>query len=223
MNHCLKPTLLKFATTAVLAASAALPACAAPQSGPTSTVVYIGGNDLVIKSSEGTILNYVIPAGFKFTAAGKPATLADLKPGTKLTAPVNIGVDPVVIVGIKTAKAKVYAVTQPDDLTLIMTDGSKEFSVPTGTTFMVDGKPTPFSALKPDSMVDVTVVTPQAEGAEPVAPPATPTLVGALIVEKGEDLPAAGTHLPLYGLLGLTMLLAGFALLRFRKPATAAI
>jgi hypothetical protein len=212
--------LLKFAILTVLAASAALPA-AAVTSGPNSTVVYIGGNDLVLKASDGTILNYVIPAGFKFTAAGKPATLADLKPGTKLTAEVNIGVDPVVVADIKTAKAKVYAVNPPDGLTLIMSDGSKDFSVPTGTTFTVDGKPTPFSALKADAMVEVTVITPAAEGAEPAPAPATPPLTGALIVEKGEDLPSAGTHLPLYGVLGLTMLLAGFALLAFRKPAQA--
>ena len=45
----------------LLAASAVAPSLFAqdkPSSGPTSTVVYIGGNDLVIKSSDGKLLNY---------------------------------------------------------------------------------------------------------------------------------------------------------------------
>lgn len=212
------------ATLLALAVSAALPAMAAPGSGPTSTVVYVGGNDLVLKASDGKILNYTVPAGYKFTSGGKQVTLSELKTGATLTAPVATGADPQVVSSITVTKAKVYAVTPPDTVTLIMSDGSKDFTLPAGESFWVDGKATPLSSLKPDTMVDVTVVTPAADGAEAGSAPATPAMAGTLLLAKTDELPSAGTNLPLYGLIGVSMLLAGFALLRFRRqPARAVI
>jgi LPXTG-motif cell wall-anchored protein len=207
---------------AALAFSCALPAfCSAPTSGATSTVVYVSGSDLVLKAADGTILNYTVPASYEFSVAGKKAALADLKPGVTLTGPVSTGADPQVIASITTAKAKVYSVTPPDTITLILSDGSKDFVVPSGASFMVNGAATPLASVKPDAMVDVTLLTP-APDANPVPPPATPSLMGTLLVAKAEDLPSAGTNLPLYGLFGVALLLAGFALLRFRRPAARA-
>jgi LPXTG-motif cell wall-anchored protein len=211
----------RFALTALLALASAAPAVAAlPSSGPTSTVVYVSGSDLVLKASDGSILNYTVPAGYKFTSGGKQVMLADLKPGAALTAPVSTGVDPQVIASIAVTKAKVYAVTPPDAITLILSDGSKDFTVPSGVMFSVGGAATPLASLKPDTMVDVTLLTPAAD-ANPVPPPATPPLSGALLIAKTEDLPSAGTNLPLYGIAGLCMVLLGVAFLSFRKRAPA--
>jgi len=212
---------LKLATLLVLAASTALTAvAAAPSSGPTSTVVYTGGNDLVLKAADGKVLNYMVPAGYKFTAGGKQLTLAELKPGLTLTAPVSTGKDPQVVAAIAVLKAKVYGTAPPDGITLTTPMGAKDFVVPAGTTFMVGGAPTTLSALKSDTVIEATLVTPLAEGADPVPPPATPPMSGVLLVTKMDDLPLAGTDLPLYGVAGLFTLMLGFALLRFRKPVS---
>ncbi len=207
---------------AVLFAASAVPMLAqAPSSGPTSTVVYVGGNDLVIKSSDGKLLNYTVPSGVKFTSGGKQVGLSELHPGTKLGAPVSTGFDPQVVSGVAVVKGKVYAVTPPDGVTLLLSEGVKELSVPTGTTFMVDGKPLKVADLKPDMMVEATIVTTAAPDATSAS--VTPPMSGTLLVARtasADDMPAAGTNLPLYGVMGAITLLFGIGLLAFtRKPA----
>lgn len=209
---------LKFAALFALTASAVLPALAqAPASGPTSTVVYAGGDDLVIKSADGKLLNYNVPAGTKLTAGGKQVGVSDLKPGTKLTAPVAGTAQ--VVTGVQVVKGKVYGITPPNGVTLSLAEGVKDLTVPAGTTFMVDGKKLAVSDLKNDMMVEATIVTTAADGASAGSAPAQS---GALLVAKAageEELPAAGTHLPLFAACGLALLAAGFALMGFRKPA----
>ena len=209
---------LRLATALVLAASAVAPALAVT-SGPTSTVVYVAGNDLVLKAADGKILNYTaVPASTTFASAGKPLTFAQLKPGTELSAPVSTGSDPQVVASITVMKAKVYGTAPPDGITLTTPQGAKDFVVPAGATFMVGGKALPLTALASDVTIDATIITPAADGADTPAP-VPPPLTGTLLITKADELPLAGTNLPLYGLLGFAMLLLGFALLR-RKPAT---
>jgi hypothetical protein len=204
-----------------LAAALLLTACspcfgqAKPSSGPSSTVVYVSGNDLVLKASDGKLLNYTVPSGVKFASGGKQCSLADLHPGDKITAPVVTGFDPAIVSGIAVVKGKVYAVTPPDGVTLLLSEGVKELQVPTGTTFMVDGKPMKVSELKPDMMVEATVVTTAAD-ATTASATSVPPLKGVLLVAKtaaADDMPSAGTNLPLFALLGGLMLILGSALL----------
>jgi hypothetical protein len=212
-------TCLKLAAVLVLASSAALPA-AAQASGATSTVVYAGGDDLVIKASDGKLLNFTVPKGTTFTTGGKQVSLSELKPGAKLTAPVSTGSDGQIVTSIAVAKGKVFVVTPPDGVTLSLAEGTKELAIPAGTTFMVDGKKLTASELKPGMMVEATIVTTAADGASVAS---APPLSGALLIahEAGaEDLPAAGTHLPLFAALGAACLAVGFALLAFRKPVS---
>jgi len=210
---------LKLATALILAASAVVPAFAVT-SGPTSTVVYVAGNDLVLKAADGKILNYTsVPAATKFASEGKPLTFAELKPGTQLSAPVSTGTDPQVVATIAVMKAKVYGTAPPDGITLTTPMGAKDFVVPAGVTFMVGGKSLPLTALASDVTIDATIITPAADGADgPI--PVPPPLSGTLLIAKSDELPLAGTNLPLYGLLGFALLLLGFAMLRFRKPAS---
>ena len=199
-------TTLLFFTTSVLSLAAQ-----APGSGPSSTVVYVGGDDLVLKSSDGKLLNYTVPSGVKFSVASGKVSLAELKPGAKITAPVVTGFEPKIVSGISVVKGKVYAVTPPDGVTLLLSEGVKELSVPAGTLFLVDGKSLKVSELKPDMMVDATIVT--TADAAAASATATPPLVGTLLVAKGasaDDMPAAGTNLPLIGLLGAMFLMMGF-------------
>ena len=49
------------------------------------TVVYVSGNDLVVKMEDGNLKHFVVPSDYKLTVDGKPVYVQDLKPGTKLT------------------------------------------------------------------------------------------------------------------------------------------
>jgi hypothetical protein len=207
---------LKLATLLVLGASAALPAVA-QASGATSTVVYAGGDDLVVKASDGKLLNFTVPAGTKLTAGGKQVSVAELKPGAKLTAPVA-GTGQIVT-GVSVTKGKVFGVTPPDGITLSLAEGTKDLVIPAGTTFMVDGKKLTVAELKAGMTVEATIISTAADGSSATS---TPAPAGTLLVAKAaaaeEDLPAAGTHLPLFGALGAGCLALGLVLLTFRKP-----
>ena len=196
-------------------------------SGPSSTVVYVSGNDLVVKASDGKLLNYSVANGTMFSADGKEVPLSALTPGTKLTKPVSTGFDPDIIGAVQVVKGKVFAATPPDTVTLSLADGIKELKVPENTKFSVDGKELTIAELKPDMLVEATVVTTIAPDAKPEvanAPaPSAPTLSGALLVSKtpgagDQSLPEAGTNLPLYGLLGMILLAMGAALMFWRRP-----
>jgi hypothetical protein len=188
-------------------------------SGPTSTVVYVSGDDLVLKAADGKLLNFTIPSGYKFSANGKQVGMSDLKPGTKLTAPVSAGT-PLVVTSVNVVKGKVYNTAPPDAVTLMLPEGAKDLTVPVGTIFLVDGKQLTVSQLKNDTMVQATIVTTDTSGGSATsAPPLSGTLLVAHTGGAAEDLPAAGTHLPLFAALGIASLTLGFALLSFRRPA----
>jgi LPXTG-motif cell wall-anchored protein len=224
------PRCFRVATVLAFAVSAAAGlAQVKATSGATSTVVYVSGDDLVVKASDGKLLNYTVASGTKFTAGPKTMTLAELKPGTQLTKEIATGFDPKIISGVQVVKGKVFAVTPPDGVTLSLADGIKELTVPAGTTFTVDGKSIKIDALKPDMMVEATIVTTIADTAKPEvanAPaPKAPSQTGTLLVAKtlGDDaaaLPEAGTKLPLFGVMGLCLLMLGAGLFFVRKPAS---
>ncbi len=215
----------------VLAFSACTFTCALAQvkasSGSSSTVVYVSGNDLVVKASDGKLLNYSVAAGTMFDEGGKAVPLSALTPGAKLTKEVTTGFPPDIIASVAVVKGKVFAATPPDVVTLSLADGIKELAVPTGTKFMIDGKPMGITDLKPDMMVEATVVTTVAPDAKPevanAAAPAAPALSGVLLVSKtpglGDSaLPEAGTNLPMYGVFGMLLLAIGAAMTFWRKP-----
>jgi LPXTG-motif cell wall-anchored protein len=212
---------------AVLVFSAFAAVAEKASSGPTSTVVYVGGNDLVVKSASGKLLNYSVAKGTMFTADGKSVGLEGLKPGSKVTKEISTGFDPDVISAVQVVTGKVFAATPPDVVTLSLAEGIKELTVPTGTTFSVDGKSVTIADLKAGATVTATIVTTVgADDPKALSAPApeAPAMSGALLVAKtGGDaaLPEAGTNLPLYGVLGLIMLSLGAFLMFFRRGVRA--
>jgi len=182
-------------------------AWAGPEAAIGATVVYVSGNDLLIKATDGRLLNYSVPAGFQFTIASGKVALKDLKAGAVLTGPVATGSEPLVIGHVVTVKAKVYVARPPDTVTLILSDGSQDFIVPAGTMFAVNGASVPLSGLKRNDEVEATLLMAgKGDGS-------TPALKGALLVEKSEDLPQAGSLLPALVLAGFGMVLLGMVMM----------
>jgi len=207
----LKPRPFKAVRTVLLIVAMVLAGLSARAGGPEAaigaTVVYVSGNDLLIKATDGRLLNYSVPAGYQFTIASGKVVLKDLKAGAVLTGPVATGSEPLVIGHIAAVKAKVYVARPPDTVTLILSDGSQDFVVPTGTMFAVNGASVPLSGLKRNDEVEVTLLMAgKGDGS-------TPALKGALLVEKSEDLPQAGSLLPALVLAGFGMVLLGMVMM----------
>jgi hypothetical protein len=51
----------------------------------SGTVIYLSGNDLLVKLSDGEVEHFVVPDSATFTVDGKQMSLHELKPGTHLT------------------------------------------------------------------------------------------------------------------------------------------
>jgi len=178
-----------------------------PEAAIGATVVYASGNDLLIKATDGRLLNYTVPAGYQFTIDGGKVGLKELKPGAVLKGPVATGSEPLVIGHIETVKAKVYAARPPDTVTLILSDGSQDFTVPAGTMFSVNGASVSLGGLKRNDEVEATLLMAgKGDGS-------TPAQKGALLVEKSEDLPQAGSMLPTFVVAGFGMVMVGMVMM----------
>jgi hypothetical protein len=178
-------------------------AWAGPEAAIGATVIYVSGNDLLIKATDGRLLNYSVPAGYQFTIDSGKVGLKELRAGAVLKGPVATGSEPLVIGHVETVKAKVYVARPPDTVTLILSDGSQDFTVPAGTMFAVNGAQVPLSGLKRNDEVETTLLMAgKGDGT-------TPALKGALLVEKSEDLPQAGSMLPTVVAIGSGMMLLG--------------
>jgi len=207
----------KFVLGAVMilcALGASETAWAGPEAAIGATVVYVSGNDLLIKATDGRLLNFSVPAGYQFTIASGKVALKDLKAGAVLTGPVATGSEPLIIGHVETVKAKVYVARPPDTLTLILSDGSQDFVVPSGTMFSVNGAAVPLTGLKRNDEVEATLLMAgKGDGS-------TPALKGVLLVEKSEDLPQAGSLLPAVVVIGFGMMIFGMGMLIWSRRRT---
>ncbi len=196
------------------------------------TVVYVSGNDLVVKGENGQVRHFVVPDSQTFIVDGKNVTVHELKPGTELTATVTTTNTPTEVKTVKTGKGTV-AFVSPPYLTVTLENGqNKRVRVPEGQKFLVDGEEKTVFDLRKGMKLSWTMVrtTPQIDvtrdvtvtgQAPPPPPPPTPTLVGALLIEEPPapapapapaELPKTASLVPLVGLLGLLSLAASFGL-----------
>jgi hypothetical protein len=173
-------------------------------------VLYVSGNDLVVKMDTGEIRHLNVPDTARATVDGKELSVHDLKPGMKLQRTITTTSTPKTVTTIRTIQGTVFAVIPPSNLILSFPDGSpnKSYNVPKDQKFVIDGKPYSAFELKKGMKVGATVVTDssdvavsetrRATGTSPVAaapppPPPTPVVyVGVLLIE----VPAPATPPP---------------------------
>jgi LPXTG-motif cell wall-anchored protein len=163
-----------------------------------------------------------------------------LKVGTHLTQTVTTKTVPETVKTVRTIDGKVWYVNPPSMVILTLPDGTnKEYKVPKGQMFNIDGKQQSVFHLKKGMNVSATVVTEApatvvtqnklvAGVAPPSAPPPAqpmPETVDVLLIETSNPapqptqtaaaepapkaLPKTGSEWPLVGLLGLGSLAAG--------------
>jgi hypothetical protein len=204
-------------------------------------VVYVSGNDLVVKTDDGKVKHFTVPEGATATVDGQQMSIHDLKPGMKLQQTITTTTTPEIVKTVRTIKGKVWQVQPPVSVILKLPDGTnQQYKIPKGQKFDVNGQQTDAWGLKKGMEVTATVIkeTPEdvvaqtrtttGEMPTPPPPPATPPQEGVLLVEveeapapaqvaqaeKPATLPQTASFLPLIGLVGALALGLGLKIAR---------
>ena len=203
-------------------------------------VVYVSGNQLVVKMEDGTMRDFPnVPESARVTVNGQQMGIHDLKPGMKLEKTITTTTTPKTITTVQTVTGKVWHVNAPSSVILTLEDGTnQQFKVPKGQMFMVNGNKTDVFGLRKGMKVSATKVVEESAtevaqhhslaGTMPPPPPpdapiliavAVPTPAPAAAAAPEKELPKTGSPLPLIGLLGLLCLGGSFMLKVSRNRA----
>ena len=191
----------------------------------SAEVVYVSGNDLVVKADDGQVKHFVIPEDFKFNVDGKDLSVHELTPGMHLTRTITTTTVPQTVQTVRTIQGTVWYVNPPSTVILTLPNNTnKQYKVPKDQKFEMGGQTYDVFSLKKGMKISATVLTESPKivssstravtGEAPPPPPATPPVVGALLIEEPVTapppsemaqaaLPKTGSMIPLIGLLGL--------------------
>ena len=104
-------------------------------------VIYVEGNDLVLKMENGKIEHLVVPDSDKFTIDGKEVSVNELVPGTKLTQTITTTTTPRYVNSIRVLKGKVWHVSPPRSLILTLPNHTNQaYTVPDHAKFTLAGR-----------------------------------------------------------------------------------
>jgi len=206
-------------------------------------VVYVSGNDLIVKMDDGTIRHIPnVPESARVLVNGQELGIHDLKVGMKLQRTVTTTSTPKTVTTVKSVTGKVFHVSPPNSVILILEDGSsQQFKIPSGQKFNVDGQMVDAWGLKKGMKVSATKVVEEPvtqveqqrklTGTMPPPPPAPPADVPIIVAVVGpapaapaaapeaapKALPKTASDLPLIGLIGLFSMLMMFGVRLVRK------
>jgi hypothetical protein len=199
-------------------------------------VVYVEGNDLVLKLEDGKVEHLRVPDSDVFTIDGRDVSVHDLTAGTRLSQTITTATTPHYVNSVQTIKGKVWHVNAPNTVIVSLPDGKNHiFRVPPHAKFYVNGEPRSVHDLRTGMTFEATIVTDDTHtvvsqnktmvGQAP--PPPLPRLVGVLLFPTLRELvpeptpvgtvtaehawaqatlPQTASPLPLMALLGLMAL-----------------
>ncbi len=149
-------------------------------------VVYVSGNDLVVRTEDGQIRHFPnVPDSIRITVDGQQLSVHDLKVGMKVQRTITTTTTPKMVTTVKTVTGKVWHVSPPNSVILTLEDGkNQEFKIPKDQKFKVDGAMVDAFGLRPGMIITATkivevpeeVVSQQRKltGTMPPPPPAPP-------------------------------------------------
>lgn len=155
-------------------------------------VVYVEGNDVVLKATDGEVRQFEIPDTCKFSIDGKDVTVHEMKPGMKLTATIFTAAPPRWVESVEVIE--VGKVWKNVGSTLIITTPggeNKMFRVPSGGKVTIDGNEKTLDQLREGDRITATIVKTTIPGETGSAgavvhkAPRTPARVGALLIDEG--------------------------------------
>lgn len=207
-------------------------------------VVYVSGNNLVVKMEDGTLRHFDnVPESATVTVDGKQLNVHQLQPGMKLEKQTITTTTPKTITTIKTVTGTVWHVSPPNSVILRMENGeNQQFKIPKGQKFTVDGQVTDAFGLKKGMKVDAQKVVeesaieiaqevkrtgiapppPPAPNADipiliAVAPASAPPVETAAAEPAPKQLPKTASDFPLIGVLGALLCAASLTAMAIRK------
>ncbi len=258
MNLFKKATVMNKGTAAILLALVAFGTAAAQDSTVTTIahgqpsfdtqvknaeIVYVEGNDLVLKLENGRVEHLVVPNSDRFTIDGKQFSVHELVPGTKLTQTITTTTTPRYVNSVRTIEGKVWHANAPKSLILTLPDDRNQvFNVPNDAKFTIDGKEKTVFDLKKGMKIKATIVTdeehtivesnkvafgqapqitmPRATGVLLFLTPSQPQVTLASAEQPAEILPETGSSLPLVGLMGTLAIAMSLGLWAVRRTHT---
>ncbi len=258
MNRFNKANLFSKGAGAIVLALVALGTAAAQDSTVTSIthgqpsfdtqvknaeIVYVEGNDLVLKLENGRVEHLVVPDSDRFTIDGKQVSVHELAPGTKLTQTITTTTTPRYVNSVRTIEGKVWHANAPKSLILTLPDNKNQtFNVPNDAKFTIDGKEKTVFDLKKGMKVKATIVTdeehtivesnkvafgqapqitmPRATGVLLFLTPSQPQVTLASAEQPADRLPETGSSLPLVGLMGSLAIAMSLGLWAVRRAHT---
>jgi hypothetical protein len=123
-------------------------------------IVYVEGNNLVLKLEDGKIEHLIVPASEKFTIDGKELTVDKLKAGTKLTQTIVTTTTPHYVKTIRVLKGKVWHVNAPGSIFVRLPDGTSQmYKVPYHAKFFIHGKQMSVFDIRKGMNIEATIVT----------------------------------------------------------------
>jgi hypothetical protein len=212
-------------------------------------VVYVEGNDLVLKTEEGKVEHLVVPDSDRFTIDGKEVSVHELVRGTKLSQSITTTTTPRYVNTVRTLEGKVWHVQAPHLVILRLPDNTHQaYQVPSHAKFVIDGEQKTVFDLKKGMNIKATIVTDETQtviqqtkntvGEAPI-PRELPQIAGVLLfvpagpaaatetadsaqeTENASTLPKTASILPLGGLLGGLALAASLGLKAVRQKLLA--
>jgi len=196
-------------------------------------VVYVSGNDLVVKMEDGTIRHFAnVSETARVTVGDQQLGIHDLKPGMQLQRTITTTTTPKVVTVVKSVTGTVWNVNPPLSVILRMEDGkNQQFKIPKDQKFNIDGQMVDAWGLKKGMKISATEVveSPLSVVAQqrkltgempppPPPPPDVPILVAQEVPAPAPAeaapaaLPKTGSPLPLIGFLGMLALASSFGL-----------
>lgn len=199
----------------------------------SGTVESVDGNNLIVKMDTGDVQVFTPPADRKFIIDGKELTLAELQPGTHLTATVTKTSTTVtertveslegtvlwrggnsVVLKLASGESKSYTVKHTDPVKMTDQNGNPitVFDLKKGMNIKATKiTETPREELVAD--VQVTGTAPKAAAPAQAAQATTPSTMEAKSAEAPK-MPKTGSSLPLYGEIGILFICVAFAIRR---------
>src|SRR5580692_9960398 len=123
-------------------------------------IVYVEGNDLVMKLENGKIEHVIVPDSDEFIIDGRNVSVHELKPGTRLTQTITTTTTPRYVNTIRVLKGKVWHVNAPNSVVVSLPDGTNHrYSVPKHAKFIVNGQPKTVFDLRKGMTFQATIIT----------------------------------------------------------------
>ena len=166
----------------------------------SGTVVYASGNEVVVKlDGTGEVKHFHVANNRTFNVDGKTLGIHDLQPGMHLTRTITTTSQSRVVRSVRVVKGKVWLVHAPYVIVTLEDGTNKQYKVPNGMTFDIDGEKKDVFHLRKGMNLTATIVTETPEtivsqstavtGKMPPPPPETPPIQGALLVVEEKPAP----------------------------------